>query len=64
MHITVVDMTSSLPIYHGDFADTFRAEYRGRPVAIKSFRIHSSSNFEAISGVSASVFVFRSDVCS
>ena len=65
MHITIIcDYTSSPPIYSGGSADIFRAEHGGHPVAIKSLRIYSFSNFEAIATVSASVFVFRSDFCS
>jgi len=65
MHIAITcDYPSSSPIYRGGYADVFRAEHGGHPVAIKSLRVYSTSNLEVIVIVSVSVFVFRSNFCS
>lgn len=63
MHIATIDKSSSLLMYHKGFAEVFRAEHRGRLVAVKSIVIYTTSNFEAVASVNASLFWFWSNVC-
>jgi hypothetical protein len=38
--------STELPFYHGGFANVWKGEHQGRPVAVKGLRIYSNSNFE------------------
>ena len=39
------------PLYRGGFADVWKGEYQGRPVAVKALRVYSTSDFAKITRV-------------
>jgi hypothetical protein len=59
MHTAIIDKNPSSMMYRGGFADVFRAEHRGRPVAVKSIRISAGSNLEMVASVNVSLFVSK-----
>ena len=64
MHIAVIDKTSRELMVCGGFADIYRAEHGGRPVAVKCIRTYAAYDLERVAGVNAPLFVFRGDFCS
>ncbi|KAF9646803.1 kinase-like protein [Thelephora ganbajun] len=39
---------SDTPLYQGGYADVWKGEHRGRPVAVKALRVYSTSDFDKI----------------
>jgi hypothetical protein len=42
---------SGAPLYQGGYADVWKGEHQGRPIAVKVLRVYAMSNFEKITSV-------------
>ena len=44
------------PRYHGGFAEVWKAEHKGREVAVKVLKVYASSNLAKVTRVCSPVF--------